>query len=209
MEILVTGATGLVGRPVVRALVDAGAKVRAVTREPGDTALPAEVQVVAGNPTAPERLAAALEGVEGIFPHPRAVGVAAPKMLEVAKAAGVKRVVVLSAINVDEPIEDQPSRYNGDRNREIEAAALASGLEWVSLRATDFATNALRAWGGQIAAHEVVFGPFADMAEAPVDPADLGKIAARALLTDQHLGPKLQLTGLRSITHREMVEIIG
>ena len=209
MEILVTGATGLVGRSLVKVLLDAGASVRVVTREAGDSGFSGEVQVIAGNPAVPESIAPALEGVDGLFLNPRAVGLSAPKLLQFAKARGVKRVVVLSASNVDEPLEDQPSRHNGDRNREVEAAAIASGLEWVSLRASYFATNALRSWGSQIAAHDTIFGPYAQMAEAPIDPADLGEIAARALMTDLHLGLKLELTGPRSLTHREMVETIG
>jgi uncharacterized protein YbjT (DUF2867 family) len=209
MEILVTGATGLVGRPLVKALLDAGAKVRAVTRNADEAAFPAAVRVVAGDPAAPESFAAALEGADGLFLHPRAVGLAAPKLLELARSAGVRRVVVLSATNVDEPLEDQPSRYNGDRNREVEAAAIASGLEWVSLRASYFATNALRTWGTQIAAHDTIFGPYAAMAEAPIDPADLGEIAARVLMTDLYRNCRLELTGPRSITNREMVETIG
>ena len=209
MEILVTGATGLVGHPLVQVLLDAGATVRAVTRNADEVVFPAAVRVVAGNPAVPESLGAAFEGVDGLFLHPRAVGLAAPKLLELAKAAGVGRVVVLSATNVDEALEDQPSRYNGDRNREVEAAAIASGLEWVSLRASYFATNALRSWGTQIAAHDTIFGPYAEMAEAPIDPADLGEIAARALLTDLYQNRRLELTGPRSITNREMVETIG
>jgi uncharacterized protein YbjT (DUF2867 family) len=209
MEILIMGATGLVGRPLVQMLLDAGCNVRAVTRNAGKAAFPAAVRVVVGDPAAPESVAEALEGVDGLFLHPRAVGLAAPKLLALAKAAGVRRVVVLSATNVDEALEDQPSRYNGDRNREVEAAAIASGLKWVSLRASYFATNALRSWGTQIAAHDTIFGPYAEMAEAPIDPADLGEIAARALLTDLYSNRKLELTGPRSITNREMVETIG
>src|SRR6266487_115223 len=61
-------------------------------------------------------------------------------------ATGVQRVVALSAINVDDDLDEQPSRYRGDRNKEVEDAAVASGLEWVSLRAGFFAIDTLHAW---------------------------------------------------------------
>jgi hypothetical protein len=48
-------------------------------------------------------------------------------------------------MNVDDPLDQQPSRYNGDRNKEVEDATVQSGLEWVSLRASSFAANTLRA----------------------------------------------------------------
>ena len=70
-------------------------------------------------------------------------------------------MVALSAINVDDDLDKQPSRYNGDRNKEVEDAAVASGLEWVSLRTSSFATNTLRAWGAQIRAGDVVRDPYA------------------------------------------------
>lgn len=209
MEILVTGATGVVGRPLVDSLVKAGAFVRAVTRDALSIWSEASVTAISGDPGTPDTLAEALVGVDALFLHPRAVGQAAGRLLEIAKSQGVKRVVVLSATNVEEPLEDQPSRYNGDHNREVEAAALASGLECISLRASYFATNAIRSWAGQIITQDTVYGPYAEMAEAPIDPADLGEIAARALLTDYYVGETMALTGPASITHAEMVQTIG
>src|SRR6266540_6908804 len=75
--ILVTGATGTIGRPLVDLLVDQGAKVRAVTRHPQAANLPAHVEVVEGDPARPDTIAPFLEGVAGLFLHPRAVGIPA------------------------------------------------------------------------------------------------------------------------------------
>jgi uncharacterized protein YbjT (DUF2867 family) len=118
-------------------------------------------------------------------------------------------VVALSATNVDEPLDQQPSRFQGDRNKEVEQAAIASGLEWASVRASFFATNTRLTWAGQLTAGDTVFGPFANFAEAPIHERDLAEVTARALLTDEFTGRKLEVTGERSLTHAEMVEVIG
>jgi uncharacterized protein YbjT (DUF2867 family) len=207
--ILVTGASGTIGRPLIDVLVHEGAEVRAVTRDPRAADLPSGVEVVEGDPSRPETIAPFLEGVTALFLHPRAVGSAAGELLALARERGVKRVVTLSATNVDDNLDEQPSRYRGDRNKEVEDAAVASGLEWVSLRASFFASNTFLAWGAQIRAGDVVRGPYATFAEAPIHERDLAGVAARALLTDELVGRRLELTGPQSFTHEQMVATIG
>jgi uncharacterized protein YbjT (DUF2867 family) len=207
--ILVTGATGNIGRPLIDVLVGEGARVRAVTRNPQAAGLPADVEVVEGDPSRPETLASSLRGVSALFLNPAAVRDSAVELVALARKQGVKRVVALSAINVDDDLDKQPSRYNGDRNKEVEDTAVGSGLEWVSLRSSSYATNSIRAWGAQIRAGDVVRGPYAAFAESEIDPRDLAEVAARALLTDDLVGRRLQLTGPQSLTHEEMVATIG
>src|SRR6266536_3476553 len=150
--ILVTGATGTVGRPLVELLASEGVKVRAITHNPETANLPAGVEVANGDLSRPDTLAPLLEGVTALFLHPRAAGLAAGELLALARQQEVQRVVALSAMNIDDDLDTQPSRYQGDRNKEVEDAAVQSGLAWVSLRASSFASNALRAWGPQIRA---------------------------------------------------------
>jgi uncharacterized protein YbjT (DUF2867 family) len=208
--ILVTGATGTIGRPLVDLLTSEGAKVRAVTRNPQAAAnLPAGVEVVEGDLSRPDTITPFLDGVTAVFLHPRAVGLAAAELLALARERGVQRVVALSAMNVDDPLDEQPSRFNGDRNKEVEDAAVASGLAWVSLRASSFAVNTLQAWGAQIRAGDVVRYPYASFAEALIHERDLAGVGARALLTDALVGRRPVLTGPQSLTHQQMVAIIG
>jgi uncharacterized protein YbjT (DUF2867 family) len=210
--ILVTGATGTIGRPLIDVLINEGVKVRAVTRDPRADGLPAGVEVATGDLSRPDTIAPLLEGVTALFLHPRAVGLAAGELLTLARERGVQRVVALSAMNVDDPLEEQPSRFNGDRNREVEDAAVASGLGWVSLRASSFAVNTLQAWGAQIRAGDVVYGPYASFAEASIHERDLAAVAARALRSDALVarrGRRLELTGPQSLTHQQMVAILG
>ena len=95
--VLVTGATGRVGRAVVGLLVDAEVPVRAlVHRTEADVALPAEVDVVTGDLTVPESLDAALHDVDTVllvWTAPPATAAAVVGRL----AAHTRRVVFLSA----------------------------------------------------------------------------------------------------------------
>lgn len=207
--ILVTGATGNVGRPLVERLADAGADVRAVSRTPHTARLPAGVHVVPGDPARPETIAPHFTGITSVFLHARAVGTAAGELLALARERGVERVVVLSAVNVDDDPSEQPSRFQGDRNKEVEDAAIASGLEWVSMRSASFALNTLLTWAPQIRAGDVVRGPYAAFAEPPIHEADLAEVGARLLLTAEAAGQKLSLTGPQSLSHEELVTVIG
>ena len=210
--LLVTGATGTIGRPLIDILVNQGAKVRAVTHNPQAAGLPAGVEVVEGDLSRPATIAPLLDGVTALFLHPRAVGLAAGELLTLARQRGVQRVVALSATNVDDPLDEQPSRYQGDRNKEVEDAAVASGLAWVSLRASSFAANTLRTWGAQLRAGDVVRYPYASFAEALIHERDLAEVIAHALGSDALVarrGRRRELTGPPSLTHQQLVATIG
>lgn len=232
--ILVTGGTGNIGRPLIDILLTEGASIRAVVlkeknahtktvrfQPPGIARaadLPAQVEVVEGDLSRPDTISPALTGVAGLFINPRAVGNAIGDLLALARERGVKRVVTLSAINVDDDLAKQPSRLNGDKNKEVEDAVTQSGLEWVSLRSSYYAFNTVSLWAAQIKTGDVVRGPYAAWAAAPLHERDLAGVAARALLTDELVGRQPMLTGLgrrpmltgpQSLSQAEMVAIIG
>ncbi|CRZ15023.1 NmrA family NAD(P)-binding protein [Mycolicibacterium neworleansense] len=200
--ILVTGATGNVGRPLISELIRAGARVRAVTRSPAATAFPPGVEVVRSP-------AEGMAGASAVFLNSRALGPELAATVEGARASGVKRLVALSAINADDNDSRQPSRVRGDRNREVEQLAVASGLEWVSLRPTVFASNFAGMWSAQIRAGDVVSGPYAAASTAVIAEADISAVAAVALLTDDLVGQRIPLTGPRALTNTELVATIG
>ncbi|GAA2076989.1 NAD(P)H-binding protein [Streptomyces albiaxialis] len=205
---LVTGATGPVGRALVDALLADGAAVRAISRDPSAAGLPAGADVVEGDPRKPGTLA--LHGASTLFVHPRAVGEeAVDPLLAAAAEQGVRRVVVMSAINVEDEPAHQPSRFNGDRNKEVEDAVVRGPLPWVSVRPSSFALNALTMWAGQIRAGDVVRGPYASFAEAFVHEKDVAELIARALRDETLDGRHLPVTGPRSLTHAEAVTVIG
>jgi uncharacterized protein YbjT (DUF2867 family) len=207
--ILVTGGTGTVGRPLVELLLSAGAQVRTVTRDAEAAGLPDGVDVVEADLSRPATVAGHLDGVTALFLHPRAVGDAAFELVALAREHGVRRVVALSAMNVDDDLADQPSRHRGDRNREAEDAAVGSGLEWTSLRVSAFAANTVGMFGAQLRAGDVVRYVYPGFIESPIHERDIAGVAAQALLTDELLAQRLELTGPRSLTHEEMVAVIG
>src|SRR4051794_40928122 len=96
MSVLVTGATGSIGRRVVSGLLDAGEGVRALTRKPADAGLDSRVDVVEGDLTAADVPSGCFEGVRQLFLFPALGGVA--PFVAAAAEAGVEHVVVLSSL---------------------------------------------------------------------------------------------------------------
>jgi uncharacterized protein YbjT (DUF2867 family) len=120
MTILVTGATGSVGRLLVDELVSAGAAVRALTNNPARAALPDEVEIARGYLGRPSTLPAALAGIDTVYLAPLPAYV--DDFVRYAKAAGVRRVVVLSGEPADYEAQGDPSGWHYYRiERAIEA----------------------------------------------------------------------------------------
>lgn len=200
MTILVTGATGQVGRHVVEQLAAAGEQVRAMTRNPAGAAVPAGVEVVRGDLLEPASVAAALDGVNRmyLFPEPRT----ADAVVSAAKAAGVRRIVTLSSGAVT-------GGFDTDFQFPVEQAVEASGCEWTHLRPGEFASNALRLWGPSIRAERVVRYILPEQPGVPIHEADVAAVAVVALIEDGHAGTAYDMTGPEKITTVDQVRAIG
>jgi uncharacterized protein YbjT (DUF2867 family) len=144
-----------------------------------------------------------------VFLNSRAVGPALADVVAAAHRHGVGKLVALSAINADDDVSRQPSRFRGDRNKEVEQLAVDSGLAWVSLRPTVFASNFAGMWSTQLRAGDVVAGPYAAASTAPIVETDIAGVAAHALLTDELVGQRIPLTGPQALTNAELVAVIG
>ncbi len=202
MTIVVTGATGNVGRPLVAELAAAGARVRALTRTPQSARFPDGVEAFGS-------VEEALPGAEAVFLNSRALGDRLASVIDECRRAGVTKLVALSAINADDDFSRQPSRFRGDRNLEVERLAVDSGLDWVSLRPSVFATNFAGMWSAQLRAGDVVAGPYAAASAAPIVESDIAAVAARALLTEDLAGQRVPLTGPQAFTNAELIDVIG
>src|ERR1700732_3608524 len=200
MTIVVTGATGNVGRPLLADLVAAGAQARAVPRAPDTAGLPSGVEAVGS-------AADALPGASAVFLNSRALGDDLPAVVAQCADAGVTKLVALSAINAADDFSRQPSRFRGDRNKEVEQLAVESGLAWVSLRPAVFATNFAGMWAAQIRAGDVVAGPYAAASQAPIVESDISAVAARALLTGDLVGQRFPSTSTCSPRRRQEAEM--
>jgi uncharacterized protein YbjT (DUF2867 family) len=208
--VVVTGATGNVGRPLVSALAEAGAEVTAVSRNAtGDVS--AGVRQARADLTEPETFQPLLAGAEALFLHNGGAGAGlatARGLLDVAKRARVRRVVLLSSIGVATRPE---SESHGVAGRAAEDAVRESGLDWTILRPGGFATNAF-AWAASVRESRTVAAPFGDVGIPVVDPADVAAVAAVALRDDNgggHAGRVYELTGPELATPRQQAAAIG
>jgi uncharacterized protein YbjT (DUF2867 family) len=206
-NILVTGATGNVGRQVVSQLLATDVRVRAMTRNPESAGLPRQVEVVRGDFTVPTTLDRCLDGVDAVFLMwlAPAAGVA-PALERIAKHA--RRIVFLSNLTVRDGIEEQDFPVT-TLHAKIERLIEATGVRWTFLRPGAFAANALLWWAPQVRAGDVVRWPYPGAVTSPIHERDVAAVAVRALLEGGHAGAKYILTGPQSLTQREQVRTIG
>jgi uncharacterized protein YbjT (DUF2867 family) len=210
--VLVTGATGRVGRLVVDELLRAGVPVRALTRRPESAALPAGAEVVAGDFIVPASLDAALQGVGAVFLVWTAAPATAPAVvsrLEAHTSAEPRRVVYLSAPHrTPHPFFQQPNPLR-DLHAWIERLLADANLDVAILRPGMFASNALHWWAPQIRRGDIVRWPYGAVETAPIDERDIAAVAARVLLDDQHASADYVLTGPESLTQAAQVRAVG
>jgi uncharacterized protein YbjT (DUF2867 family) len=205
--ILVTGATGNVGREVVAELLGAGVEVRALTRKPGSASLPADVEVVQGDLSKPGSLTRALTGVTAVFfiwPLPTAKAATA-----IVRSIGeqASRIVYLSSMSVRDDVARQSDPISGV-HFEIERLIERSGAKWTFLRPSGFATNAL-VWAQQIRAGDIVRWPYGKARRSLIDERDIAGVAVRVLLDEGHASSTYKLTGPHALTHIEQLAVIG
>src|SRR5262245_58015727 len=207
--VLVTGATGRVGRVLVGLLTDAGVPVRALThRSAAAATLPANVEVVTGDLTVPESLDAGLRDVSAVFLVWTAPPETAPAVIE-RLATHARRVVFLSSPHqTPHPFFRQPNPMAA-LHADIERLIAASGLESTIIRPGMLASNPLFWWATAIRAGGVVRWPYGAAETAPVDDRDVAAVAARTLHLDSHVGADYVLTGPESLSQAEQVSIIG
>lgn len=194
MTILVTGATGNIGRRVVDHLISLGQNdIRALTTDPAKADLPHGVTPVTGYLGRPATLPDALRGVDAVYlaPLPSTVDVT----LQLMRDAGVGYVVALSG---------------GAHWQEHSDAVTASGIPHTQLGPGEFADN-FTIWAPHIKADQTVREPYPDVVEAPVSMDDIARVAA-ALLTsrdDAHLGQMYELTGPEALTRAQIAAQVG
>ncbi|WP_436760992.1 NAD(P)H-binding protein [Streptosporangium sp. V21-05] len=212
--ILVTGATGKVGGQAVSQLLDAGAAVRALARDPASAALPEGAEVVRGDLADPATLDDALDGVESVFLVWPTLSAdhAAPATVK-AIAGRARRIVYLSARGVPDPApgapETDPDSILGSHAL-VERLIERSGLEWTFLRPGGFAANTLM-WASQIRDTGTVRWIHGAASRALIHERDIAA-AGVSVLTGTgtgHAGARYVLSGPEPLTQIEQVTAIG
>ncbi|SBW18133.1 SDR family oxidoreductase [Protofrankia symbiont of Coriaria ruscifolia] len=205
--ILVTGATGNVGRQVTSQLLNAGVPVRALTRDPDSARLPHGVDIVRGDLLTPDTVATAIHGAEAVFlmwPFPTAKS--APSVLDALKEHA-RRIVFLSSGVVRDDLDKQANSI-GRRHADVERSIERSGMEWTFLRPHGFATNTF-SWAPQIRAGDIVRGAYGAAAMTLLHELDIASVAVHALIENDHVGRRYVLTGPEILTQVEQVHILG
>ncbi|MGW7687839.1 NAD(P)H-binding protein [Streptomyces asiaticus] len=206
--IVVTGATGNVGRPLVETLAASGERVTAVSRRPTGTELPEGVRHHRADLADPGSLRPALEGSDALFlliAGESPAGTAGTGgLLDTARSAGVRRVVLLSS----QAAGTRPDAVSHAPMRAFEETVRRSGLDWTVLRPGGFASNAF-AWAESVREERVIAAPFAEVGLPVVDPADIAEVAAVALREPGHAGRTYELTGPAPISPRGQADAIA
>ncbi|WP_225802947.1 SDR family oxidoreductase [Streptomyces sp. NK15101] len=203
--IVVTGATGNVGRPLVEMLAAAGEEVTAVSRRPAE-GLPVGVAHRQGDLADAEGLKGLFEGAEAVYLLVAGLGdeLRPREIVAAAVACGVRRIVFQSS----QLVGTRTDSASHEILRAFETAVRESGVEWTVLRPGGFASNAFL-WAEQVRSARTVAAPFADVALPLVDPADIAGVAAAALRDPAHAGRTYVLTGPTAVSPREQVRALA
>jgi uncharacterized protein YbjT (DUF2867 family) len=202
--ILVTGATGNVGRHVAAQLRDAGAAVRALARDPSSPRLPSGITAVAGDLTSPDSVGKAAAGADAAFLLWPFITAAGAEAAVSALAGQVRRIVYLSASSVQDSAAPEENGVWG----QVEQAVERSGAEWTFLRAGGFAANTL-GWADQIRSDGVVRWAYGRASRSLIHERDIADVAAAVLAGGRHAGAKYVLTGPEAITQADQARVIG
>ena len=203
--ILVTGATGHVGKELIPILLKTGQPIRVFVRDERKVAhLDACVERIVGDLDKPETLTPALKNVDRIFlvTYETCQDV---HVIEAAKRAGVRQIVKLSTLEATEH-KIKVGKWHYEREELIRA----SGLDCTFLRPGMFMSNSIEWWAESIKGQDSVFFPGGKRGKvAPIDPRDVARVAAVALTQLGQTNQAYELTGTELFTIGEMVQVIS
>ena len=204
--ILVTGASGTLGRLVVQALVNRRTPVRALTRD--STHIPPRdgLEIAQGDLGDERSLEGALRGVSAVFAIVAGEQLATQdqNLVEAAARAKVDHLVKLSVLSAGYEAEDPITKWH----RQGERVVRHSGIDWTILRANAFMSNALN-WAETIRSHTTVYAPFAGAPVSAVAPDDIAEVACECLATPRSRGSILELTGPAALSVRQQVSVLS
>lgn len=206
--ILITGASGTVGRAVLEQVAKSGQKHRAMYRSKEDAAkAPGGTEAVIADFSDRQSLASALRGVESVYlvcsPIPDLVQLET-NVIEASQSAGVQRIVLNSAMGAGDHPKSFPSWH-----RKVEDRLKAAKLKHCILRPNSFLQNVLTYYAPSIRSQGVFYGSYGNARISYLDVRDIAVVAAKALLDGQHDGKTYELNGPEALTCVEVAEKIS
>jgi uncharacterized protein YbjT (DUF2867 family) len=206
--ILITGASGSVGKAVLGEVARSGAKHRAMYRSQAEAAkAPAGTETVISDFADKASLMQALRGVESVYlvcsPIPDLVKLES-NAIEASEAAGVRRIVLNSALGAGDYVKSFPSWH-----RKVEDKLNATRLAHCILRPNSFIQNVLTYYAPSIRTQGVFYGATGDSRTSYLDVRDIAVVAAKGLQDSQHDGKTYELNGPEALTCAEVAEKIS
>jgi uncharacterized protein YbjT (DUF2867 family) len=206
--ILITGASGTVGRAVLAEVARSGLKHRAMYRSKEEAGkAPAETEAVLADFSDKASLVPALRGVESLYlvcaPIRELVQLEG-NVIEASEAAGVRRIVLNSALGAGDYGKSFPSWH-----RRVEDKLKAAKIAHCILRPNSFLQNLLTYYAPSIRAQGAFYGAMGNARISYVDVRDIAAVAARALRSSEHEGRTYELNGPEALTCAEVAERIS
>ncbi len=204
--ILITGASGNVGREVLKQVVATGARVRAAFQSVSKAAVaPSGVEIVTMDYNQPETLQVAVKGVERVFlvgpPTPDLTALER-KAVDVIKQSGVRHLVKLSAMGGRDAIFP---RQHADSEDYIKS----SGLPYTFLRPNGFMQNFVTYNAPTITTQNAFYGSQGEGQVSHIDIRDVAAVAVKALTEDGHQGKAYTLTGPEALSNEQVAEVLS
>jgi uncharacterized protein YbjT (DUF2867 family) len=206
--ILITGASGTVGKAVLAEVARSGAKHRAMYRSKEEAAkAPAGTETVIADFSDKASLAPALRGVESVYlvcsPIPDLVQLER-NVIEACASAGVSRIVLNSALGAGDYTKSFPSWH-----RKVEDKLKASKVAHCILRPNGFMQNILAFYAPSIRAQGAFYAAMDNARTSYIDIRDIAAVAAKALQSREHDGETYELNGPEALTCAEVAEKIS
>jgi uncharacterized protein YbjT (DUF2867 family) len=204
--ILITGASGNVGKEVLKQIAQTGVRVRAGFQSASKAAAaPSGVEIVTADYNQPETLRAALKGVDRVFlvgPPTAQLPALERKAIDVIKQSEVRQVVKLSAMGGREAIFPRQHAQSEDYIQ-------ASGVPYTFLRPNGFMQNMVIYNSATINTQNAFYGTEGDGRISQIDLRDVAAVAVKALTEDGHIGKAYTLTGPEALTNAQIAQILS
>jgi uncharacterized protein YbjT (DUF2867 family) len=207
---LVTGATGKLGRIIVRQLLAVGIPVRALTRRPEIAAslFGRRIEIAVGDFNDRDSLDRAFTSVDRLLllsPISETLARDQIGVIDAAERRNVRRVVKISGS--DWTIDPPGRSISGMKHAEVERRLDASPIEAVSLRPNAWMQVSLPRYVAQIKADQRLLAAFGDAAVSFIDARDIADVAVHQLLADRLEGGPLVLTGSSALSVHDIAGI--